>query len=136
MMNKLNLLLLLAISSKALAEGNQVFTQVCAACHQQGMLGAPKFGSIEEWVLRIKEGKIDLIAEAYVGVRAMPPKGGQPDLSLEEFSSAAIYMANAAGANWQIPTPQEYQKIKKIMARKVKLQLRNKNPESNPNMHR
>lgn len=108
------------LSSTAFADGKEVFNQVCARCHLQGMLGAPKFGNHVDWSPRIKEGKIDLIAEAYSGIRLMPAKGGRPDLSLEEFSSAVIYMTNQAGANWQMPTPSEYQKINKTIQKKIK----------------
>ncbi|MGA0024965.1 MAG: hypothetical protein ACO3F9_10000 [Burkholderiales bacterium] len=33
----------------------------------------------------------------------MPAKGGNPNLSLEEFARAAAYMARAAGGNWKDP---------------------------------
>ena len=125
-MNKFTFLSFLLISNLACADGQQVFNQVCASCHTQGMLGAPKFGNAADWAPRIKEGKVDLIAEAYMGVRLMPPKGGQPDLSLKEFSSAVIYMTNQAGADWQMPTPNEYQKIKKMMAKKALEKIKEK----------
>lgn len=125
-MNKFTFLSFLLISNLAFADGKQVFNQVCAACHTQGMLGAPKFGKTADWAPRIKEGKVDLIAEAYMGVRLMPPKGGQPDLSLKEFSSAVIYMTNHAGADWQMPTANEYQKIKKMMAKKALEKIKEK----------
>ena len=125
-MNKFTFLSFLLISNLACADGKQVFNQVCASCHTQGMIGAPKFGNAADWAPRIKEGKVDLIAEAYMGVRLMPPKGGQPDLSLKEFSSAVIYMTNHAGADWQMPTPYEYQKIKKMMAKKALAKIKEK----------
>jgi len=92
---------MLLVSNLALADGQAVFNRVFAACHLQGVQGAPKFGSYDDWRPRIKEGKLDLIAEGYMGVRLMPAKGGDPDLSLDEFSAAVIYMANQSGANWQ-----------------------------------
>lgn len=97
--------------SLALADGKAVFNQVCASCHLQGMNSAPKLGSRVDWSARIKEGKVDLIAEAYSGVRLMPAKGGKPDLSIEDFSSAVIYMANQAGASWKALNQTEHQKI-------------------------
>lgn len=44
-----------------------------------------------------------LTADAWIGVRAMPPQGGDPALSLEDFSRAVAYMARAAGGNWNDP---------------------------------
>jgi mono/diheme cytochrome c family protein len=119
-MKRLIFLLLLLIYDYVLADGQQVFNEVCASCHAQGLAGAPRFGNRVDWAPRIKEGKVDLIAEAYMGVRLMPPKGGKPDLSIEEFSSAVVYMANHAGANWQMPTPHEYEKINKMIKKKSK----------------
>ena len=44
-----------------------------------------------------------LTADGYKGVRAMPPKGGRPELTVAEFSSAVVFRANQAGANWKDP---------------------------------
>lgn len=119
-MKRLIFLLFLLISDHVFADGQQVFNEVCASCHAQGLVGAPRFGNRLDWAPRIKEGKVDLIAEAYMGVRLMPPKGGKPDLSLEEFSSAVIYMTKHAGANWYMPSTYEYEKINKMIKKKSK----------------
>jgi cytochrome c5 len=113
-MKNLFILISIALPSLALADGKAIFNQFCASCHIQGMNGAPKLGSRADWAARIKEGKVDLIAEAYGGVRLMPAKGGKPDLSIEEFSTAVIYMANQAGADWKALNQTEHQ----IIARK------------------
>lgn len=110
-MKNLYLLFACIFPSLALADGKAVFNQVCASCHLQGMNGAPKLGDHTDWSARIKEGKVDLIAEAYDGVRLMPAKGGKPDLSIEDFSAAVIYMANQAGADWKALNQTEHQKI-------------------------
>jgi hypothetical protein len=47
----------------------------------------------------------------------MPAQGGKPDLKLEDFSEALIYMANASGAKWEKPTEQEYLQIKNKIAK-------------------
>jgi cytochrome c5 len=99
-----------------LADGRAVFTKVCASCHFEGINGAPKLGNRADWAARIKEGKVDLIAEAYGGVRLMPAKGGKPDLSIEAFSEALVYMVNKSGADWTVPNEKEY----KLIARKLK----------------
>jgi cytochrome c5 len=92
------------VSLSAFAQsGENTYKQVCAACHGSGVLNAPKFGDKAKWTPLIAEGQVTLTAHAYVGVRAMPAKGGNPILSVEGFSDAVAYMANKAGGNWKSP---------------------------------
>lgn len=83
--------------------GEQVYREVCVVCHAAGVANAPKFGDKKAWTPLIAEGQAVLTAHAWVGVRGMPAKGGNPQLSLDEFSRAAAYMARAAGGNWKDP---------------------------------
>lgn len=53
-----------------------------------------------------------LTAHAWVGVRAMPPRGGDPNLSLEEFARAVAYMARSAGADWKDPDDEMLEEIR------------------------
>lgn len=99
--------------AQTLKSGEQVYKEVCAACHATGVSKAPKFGDKVVWKPLVAEGQHVLTAHAWVGVRAMPPRGGRPDLSLEEFSRATAYMARAAGANWKDPTPKVLARIQK-----------------------
>lgn len=87
----------------SLKSGEQVYKQVCAACHAAGVANAPKSGDTESWAELIEEGQATVTAHGWVGVRAMPPKGGRADLSLEEFARATAWMARSAGADWQDP---------------------------------
>lgn len=87
------------------ASGEQVYKEVCFACHAEGVDKAPKFGDRKMWAPLIKEGQSKLTADAWIGVRAMPPQGGKADLPLEDFSRAVAYMARAAGATWKDPDP-------------------------------
>ena len=89
--------------AQSLKSGETVYKEVCSACHAAGVANAPKFGDRAKWAPLIKEGQHVLSAHAWVGVRAMPPKGGRADLSLEEFSRAVAYMARASGGNWKDP---------------------------------
>ena len=85
------------------ASGEQVYKEVCFACHATGLEKAPKLGDRKAWAPLIKEGQSKLTADGWIGVRAMPPRGGKADLSLEDFSRAAAYMGRAGGANWKDP---------------------------------
>jgi cytochrome c5 len=99
--------------------GENTYKQVCVACHGTGVLNAPKFGDKAKWAPLIAEGQVTLTAHAYVGVRAMPPKGGNPNLSIEAFSDALVYMVNNSGGNWKSPDAQTIVAInKEIEARK------------------
>lgn len=86
-----------------LQSGEQVYRDGCRTCHGTGLVEAPRYGDAAEWGPRLQEGQATLTAHGWVGVRAMPPKGGMWDLSLEEFARAVAFMARAAGADWQDP---------------------------------
>jgi cytochrome c5 len=117
----------LSISSAAFAQlGENTYKQVCASCHGSGVLNAPKLGDKAKWAPLIAEGQVILTAHGYVGVRGMPAKGGNPNLSIEQFSDAVVYMANQSGGNWKSPDANTIAAInKEIEARKAKL---NKKP--------
>ncbi|MDP2882338.1 MAG: c-type cytochrome [Azonexus sp.] len=84
--------------------GAAVYEAVCRHCHESGVAGAPKKGNRADWRDLIKEGQSVLTAHAWVGVRAMPPRGGHPDLSLEEFARAVAEMVSASGGDWRDPS--------------------------------
>jgi len=87
----------------ALKSGEQVYRDVCFACHEAGVANAPKSGDQESWRKLIEEGQAVVTAHGWVGVRGMPAKGGRPDLSMDEFARAVAWMARSAGADWQDP---------------------------------
>ena len=111
------------ISLSAFAEpGENTYKQVCASCHASGVLNAPKFGDKAKWAPLIAEGQVVLTAHGYVGVRGMPAKGGNPNLSIEGFSDAVAYMVNKAGGNWKSPDAKTLAAInKEIEAHKAGL---------------
>ena len=47
----------------------------CAACHDAGVLGAPKIGSKADWEPRLAQGMDALVASAANGKGSMPPQG-------------------------------------------------------------
>jgi len=83
--------------------GKAVYETVCTACHTTGVLNAPKLGDKVVWAKLIKEGQQQITADGIKGVRQMPARGGNPDLSDTEFARAVAYMANQSGANWKEP---------------------------------
>lgn len=83
--------------------GEQVVNEVCAACHGSGAIGSPKIGDAGAWSARISQGYETLVKHAIDGIRAMPARGGNGDLSDIEVASAVAYMANKGGANFKAP---------------------------------
>jgi cytochrome c5 len=109
-------------ASSVFANGETTYKQVCMACHSSGVAGAPKVGDKAKWAPLIKEGQTILTAHGYVGVRGMPAKGGKPDLSVEHFSQATVYMANQSGGSWKNPDDKMLKAIDlEIEARKKQL---------------
>lgn len=83
--------------------GEEVVGAVCSACHGVGALGSPKIGDKAAWGPRIKQGYETLIQHALSGIRQMPARGGNPDLTDGEIANAVAYMANKGGANFTPP---------------------------------
>ena len=113
----------LSISAAANAQsGENTYKQACVNCHGAGLLNAPKFGDKAKWAPLIAEGQVTLTAHAYVGVRAMPPKGGNPNLTVEAFSDALVYIVNNSGGKWTSPDAKTVAAInKEIETRKAGL---------------
>jgi cytochrome c5 len=88
---------------KVLQTGQAVYTATCAACHGTGAAGAPKLGDSGAWGARITQGYDTLVQHATQGIRAMPAKGGNPDLDDIEVARAVVYMANQGGAKFKEP---------------------------------
>jgi len=88
---------------KQLQTGQAVYAATCTACHGTGAAGSPKFGDAAAWAPRIAQGYDTLLGHALSGLRAMPAKGGNPDLDDVEVARAVVYMANQAGAKFKEP---------------------------------
>ena len=56
----------------------------------------------------------------------MQPKGGKPDLSIEDFSAAINYMVNQSGGHWNTPNKSMMNDIKKEL---IARELAQKNPK-------
>jgi cytochrome c5 len=132
-LNALATLAVLGLCTPALAQtdgkgtlksGERVYTEACSACHATGVANAPKFRDRQAWTPLIAEGQHILTAHAWVGVRAMPAKGGNPDLKLVEFARAVAYMASNAGGNWTDPDAAMLRKIAKEAEGRLEQQIR------------
>jgi len=104
-----NVTLAAAGAPKGDLSGEAVYGQVCKACHDAGIAGAPKIGDKANWTPRIAQGQPTLVKHAVGGFQGkggvMPPKGGSTDLSDAEVERAVVFMANQAGAGWKESAP-------------------------------
>ncbi|MDD2884950.1 MAG: c-type cytochrome [Dechloromonas sp.] len=93
--------LLLGLPWGVLAEeksGQMVYDQTCIVCHHAGRLGAPKLADGKRWRHLVAEGLDDLVPAALGGLRQMPARGGNPNLSDGEVARAVVWMVNQHGA--------------------------------------
>jgi cytochrome c5 len=81
-----------------LAAGKTVYDANCAACHEAGMMGAPKPGDKAAWAPRIAQGIAVMTKNSIAGftgkVGMMPAKGGNASLTDEEVTNAVAFMAD------------------------------------------
>jgi cytochrome c5 len=92
-----------ATGPKGMLTGEQVYGQVCKTCHDAGLAGAPKTGDKAAWGKVIAQGANTTFNHAINGIRAMPPRGGNSDLTDDEVKRAVVFIASKAGANWTAP---------------------------------
>lgn len=80
--------------------GEELFQQVCSACHGAGIAGAPKAGDKAAWGPRIAKGKDTLYEHAIKGFQGsagvMPAKGGRADLPDDLIKQGVNYMVGMA----------------------------------------
>jgi cytochrome c5 len=122
-MNKLALCLLMGLMGATLpawASGEGTYKAVCASCHGQPFPKAPQLGNKAQWASLIREGQVTLTAHGYVGIRGMPAKGGQADLTLEAFAEAVNHMVNQSGGNWKTPDAKTLQAMQAEVAKRQK----------------
>jgi len=76
-------------------KGKSVYDSTCQMCHKTGVMGAPKFGSKDDWKPRIAKGKETLYQHALKGFKGkkgvMPAKGGKSQLSDADVKAAVDY---------------------------------------------
>lgn len=87
--------------------GEQIYKAICGACHDAGVVGAPKTGDSADWAPRLTMGESAMVASAIAGKNAMPPRGGGSDLTDDEVHRAVAFMVNQSGASFTEPPIQE-----------------------------
>ncbi len=88
---------------KSLQTGAAVNAAACSACHAAGIAGAPRTGDVKAWAPRIKQGFDLLVKHAVEGFKAMPAKGGNPNLDPIEVARAVAFIGNQSGGKFKEP---------------------------------
>lgn len=76
----------------SLAIGKQVYDGVCATCHNQGQLGAPKIGDKAVWAPLIALNMDTLFDRAIQGYKDHPPRGACEKCTDADIIAAVKYM--------------------------------------------
>ena len=80
------------VDAQAQEDGKALYAVRRAACHDSGLLGAPKLGQSDHWAERMAQGRALLLEHAIKGFKNMPPRGGNPKLSDQQVGAAVDYM--------------------------------------------
>lgn len=72
---------------------SRTYTQSCAACHNSGAAGAPRFGNSEDWSARLEKGFDTLVQHTIEGYNnIMPPRGMCFDCTDEQLAEVVQYI--------------------------------------------
>lgn len=69
-----------------------IYSVSCAACHNNGVAGAPKMGDAGAWANRLQQGLETVYANAINGIRAMPAMGTCMDCSEDDIKVTIDYI--------------------------------------------
>ena len=89
-------------ANRPLKNGDEVYKAQCAACHDAGAAGAPKFAVASAWSARLGQGLDGLVNSALKGKGAMGAQAGG-DFNDIEIARAVVYLANSAGGKFEAP---------------------------------
>jgi len=82
-------------SGKAERSGEEIYSANCQGCHSSGVMGAPKFASLEDWAPRIDLGLDKLTLSAITGKGGMPARGTCMNCSDNEIKLTVQYMLDS-----------------------------------------
>lgn len=79
-----------------ISKGEKLYEASCKLCHGTDTMGAPKVGDANAWKVVMEKGMDKVLANAIKGTGAMPPKGGNMDLSDADIKTIVEYMVGAS----------------------------------------
>ena len=83
------------IVETAVRSGEEIYNSKCAGCHTSGVMGSPKFASLEDWAPRIDLGLKKLTLSAIAGKGGMPAKGTCMDCTDNDIKITVQYMLDS-----------------------------------------
>ena len=89
-------------ANRPMKAGQEVYKAQCAACHDAGAAGAPKFAVASAWSGRLGQGLDGLVNSALKGKGAMGAQAGG-DFNDTEIARAVVYLVNSAGGKFEVP---------------------------------
>ena len=83
------------IVETAVRSGEEIYNSKCAGCHTSGVMGSPKFASLEDWAPRVVLGLEKLTLSAIAGKGGMPAKGTCMDCTDNDIKITVQYMLDS-----------------------------------------
>ncbi|MFK5971023.1 MAG: c-type cytochrome [Candidatus Marithrix sp.] len=90
--------------------GKAVYDRLCMACHNTGILHAPKLGNKDDWQARIEKGEDILVQNSIKGFNSMPPRGGS-FVNDADMQLAVQYMLASVGFENSSPSSEPVAKV-------------------------
>ena len=83
------------IVETAVRSGEEIYNSKCAGCHTSGVMGSPKFASLEDSAPRVGLGLEQLTLSAIAGKGGMPAKGTCMDCTDNDIKITVQYMLDS-----------------------------------------
>ena len=80
----------------SVSKGEKLYESSCKLCHGNDTMGAPRVGDASAWKAVMEKGMDKVLVNAVKGTGAMPPKGGNMDLSDADIKAIVEYMVGAS----------------------------------------
>ncbi|MEA1914819.1 MAG: c-type cytochrome [Campylobacterota bacterium] len=77
-------------------EGEKIYNESCSSCHANAAIGAPVLGDKEVWAELMQKGLETVYDNGINGLNAMPPRGGNMDLSDQQMKEVIDFMINSS----------------------------------------
>lgn len=83
-------------STDSVKPGQATYEVSCSACHDNAAIGAPLLGDKKAWETVLSQGIDKVYHNGINGINAMPPKGGNMDLTDDQMKEVIDYMINSS----------------------------------------